>query len=125
MPIYAAFDADGQCLYVGQTTRHPALRWAEHARHSPWAMDATRWEVVPDLTEAGATRRLRPVFSGIENAQTTILGESMPPLVMAPRSNRSAGEAIDAALDDVPVIDLEYLDSLKPGVEPDPAKIFK
>jgi hypothetical protein len=70
MSIYAAFDAAGQCLYVGQTDqRHPVLRWAEHVRSGKgWTMQAVRWEVLADLTEQAATERLAPRYSNVINA---------------------------------------------------------
>jgi hypothetical protein len=62
--LYAAFDADGRCLYVGTTDRHPVLRWAEHVRaKKPWVDDAVRWENLPDVSEEAATRRLKPLYS--------------------------------------------------------------
>lgn len=74
--MYAAFDPDGVCLYVGQTNgRHPALRWAEHARsNTPWSLRATRWEVLPDLTEHAAAYRLKPLHN-----QPSDLDEALNP----------------------------------------------
>ena len=65
MPVYAAYDAGGTCLYVGQTTdRHPVLRWAEHVRGgAEWTQHAVRWEVLADLTERAATLRLTPTHA--------------------------------------------------------------
>lgn len=95
MSIYAAFNANGECLYVGQTTRHPAERWVEHAKKSIWALDAVRWESLPDLTEAAATRRLTPKFSAEANAQTTILGQ--PEFATIEQVNRLLGRLTDDA----------------------------
>ena len=69
--IYAAFDADGTCLYVGQTTRHPVRRWADHVDNgAPWVWDAVRWEVLADMTERSATDRLLPKYGDHDRALT-------------------------------------------------------
>jgi hypothetical protein len=72
MPIYAAFDADDQCLYVGETSReHPIFRWAEHVRNgAPWVDDAVRWEVVKAISERSAHDRLQPLHGSREATVT-------------------------------------------------------
>ena len=60
MPVYAAFDADDTCLYVGQTENHPAQRWSGH-KDKHWFNQAVTWRVLPDVTERAAFDRLQPV----------------------------------------------------------------
>jgi hypothetical protein len=75
MPIYAAFDADDHCLYVGEASReHPALRWAEHVRNkeAAWTDDAVRWEVVRGITERSVHDRLKPIHSHRSAAKSVV-----------------------------------------------------
>jgi hypothetical protein len=96
MAIYAAFDAGGRCLYVGETHQeHPALRWAEHVRRgAEWAMSATRWEVLADLTERSACERLEPLHGDPTHTHKTIRSALSDP----------DREALRATLEDIDLV---------------------
>lgn len=77
--VYAAFDHDGQVIYLGSAYR-PADRWAHHRRHAPWAAYAHHWDVVawyPNraaayLAERRHIRLLRPWANQADNPHTPL-----------------------------------------------------
>lgn len=106
MTIYAAFDDDGRCLYVGETSReHPVLRWAEHVRNpeAAWTDDAVRWEVVRGISERSVFDRLEPLHGERRATVTkpTCAAGSNVAAVPSPRPGQRTVQQLKEFLDQV------------------------